>query len=311
LTLGRLSLSKTLVFESYLAVAFFLIFATPQAGITGLLEIRRSPTHPIIQQLKLAKTVRFTVAKKRLTFPAHLRIIFEKIYANQAPDENGWEGWQRVLQVNVNDPAFLKRLATVQRACRLLRTEVSDIPRHSPHLSPSTTNSWLHAIDRLTTLTIANNLHHRGWKTNADTSDISALDTLNAYYEVRQQFIEIDVADIANLVGEITSLIASAQGSGLDDNAKRFFINGLEELKFFLENIEIFGFEGAWSESANLVGGVLRFRNELHSEPHLRESLRKTAWRVMQFLAVVGGAKDGAVLFADAAQALLGSTPAF
>ena len=74
--------------------------------------------------------------------------------------------------------------------------------------------------------------------------------------------------------------------------------------------MEAFGFENAWAESVNLVGAVLRFRNELKPVAELRQNLAATAWQVMQFLAVVAHAKDGAVPLTDAAQALLGGGPA-
>ena len=60
----------------------------------------------------------------------------------------------------------------------------------------------------------------------------------------------------------------------------------------------------------NLVGAVLRFRNELVANAELRQNLAATAWQVMQFLALVTGAKDGAVTPADAARALLDGAPA-
>jgi hypothetical protein len=81
-------------------------------------------------------------------------------------------------------------------------------------------------------------------------------------------------------------------------------------LKFSLENLEIFGFESAWTESANMVGGALRFRNELTSNPELRQKVTTTTWQVMQFLANITGAKEGAVPISEAAQALLGGAPA-
>jgi hypothetical protein len=90
----------------------------------------------------------------------------------------------------------------------------------------------------------------------------------------------------------------------------RLFIRSLGELKFSLENMEVLGFENVWTESAYLVGAVLRFRNELESNAELRQNLAATAWQVMQFLTAVAGTKDGAVLFTDAARALLDGAPA-
>ena len=87
---------------------------------------------------------------------------------------------------------------------------------------------------------------------------------------------------------------------------KRFVVRALDELRFSAENIEIFGFESAWTESVNLVGAVLRFCSELEAKAELRQNLAATAWEVMQFLAAVSGAKNGgAVPIADAARALL------
>ena len=63
--------------------------------------------------------------------------------------------------------------------------------------------------------------------------------------------------------------------SALDARVKRFFVRSFEELKFSLENMVVFGFESAWAESANLVGAVLRFRNELELSADLRGTWRQ------------------------------------
>jgi len=124
-------------------------------------------------------------------------------------------------------------------------------------------------------------------------------------------FAQIDTEKLKSLIASLNSLSEGVNASGLDGRIKRFVVRALEELRFSAENIEILGFESAWTESVNLVGAVLRFRNELETNAELRQNLAATAWEVMRFLAAVTSAKNGgAVPLADAARALLAGAPA-
>jgi hypothetical protein len=61
------------------------------------------------------------VASDIITLPGHLRVLFDNIYAGEPVSGNAWVVWQRVLQARVQEPAFIKRVAAVQRACRSQR----------------------------------------------------------------------------------------------------------------------------------------------------------------------------------------------
>jgi hypothetical protein len=252
------------------------------------------------------------VATEIITLPGHLRVLFDKVYEGEPVSGTGWVVWQRVLQARIQDAAFFKRLSSVQLACRNLRLEVDSLPIGGGSVTSRTKTSWIQAIDQLTSLTMPNDFHLSipQWKEKAQQSDITLLDTMHVYYNLHDMFAEIDTDQLKSMLTKLTSLAEGVNTSGLDDRIKRSFVRSLGELKFSLENMEIFGFESAWTESVNLVGVVLRFRNELEPTAELRQNLAATAWQVMQFLAVVAGTKDGAVPLTDAAQALLDGAPA-
>jgi hypothetical protein len=252
------------------------------------------------------------VATEIITLPGHLRVLFDKIYEGEPVSGTGWVVWQRVLQARVQEPSFAKRLAAVQLACRTLRQEVADLPSGAGSITPRTKNTWVEAIDQLMSLTLPNDFHLSipQWKEKAQQSDITLLDTMHVYYNLHNMFVELDIDQVKVLAALLNSLAESMKTSEWDGRVRFFFVRSLEELRFSLLNMEIFGFENAWAESANLVGGALRFRNELVSNPDVRQNVAATAWQVLQFLAVLAGAKDGAVPITDAAQALLGGAPA-
>jgi len=254
----------------------------------------------------------FTVTSEIITLPGHLRVLFDKVYEGEPVAGTGWVVWQRVLQARIQDATFFKRLSSVQLACRSLRVEVDGLPIGGGSVTARTKSSWLQAIDQLTSLTLPNDFHLSipQWKEKAHQSDITLLDTMHVYYNLHDMFAEIDSEKLKSLIASLKSLSEGVNTSAFDGRIKRFVVRALEELRFAAENIEIFGFENAWTESVNLVGAVLRFRNELEANAELRQNLAATAWQVMQFLAAVTGVKNGAVPLADAARALLGSAPA-
>jgi hypothetical protein len=199
-------------------------------------------------------------------------------------------------------------LSSIQLACRTLRLEVDGLLIGGGSVTARTKTSWLQSIDQLTSLTMPNDFHLSipQWKEKAQHSDITLLDTMHVYYNLHEMFAEIDTEQLKLLLDRLNSLSEGINTSGLDGGTKRLFARALVEAKFSLENMEAFGFENAWAESINLVGAVLRFRNELKPVAELRQNLAATAWQVMQFLSVMAHAKDGAVTLTDAAQALLG-----
>jgi hypothetical protein len=249
------------------------------------------------------------VASEIITLPGHLRMLFDKIYEGEAVSGTGWVVWQRVLQARMQEASFLKRLFTVQLACRTLRQEVDGLPIGGGSITSRTKTSWVQAIDQLTSLTIPSDFHLSipQWKEKAGQSDITLLDTMHVYYNLHDMFSEIDAEEVESLVTRLSSLAEIINKCELDMRIKRFFVRSLDELKFSLENIQVFGFENAWIEGANLVGAALRFRNELASSADLQQNVRETASQVIQFLAAMAAAKKGGgIPFADAAQALLG-----
>lgn len=256
--------------------------------------------------------VSFTVATEIITLPGHLRVLFDKVYEGEPVSGNAWVVWQRVLQARIQDAAFFRRLSSVQLACRNLRQEVDSLAIGGGTITSRTKTSWIQAIDQLTSLTMPNDFHLSipQWKEKAQQSDITLLDTLHVYYNLHDMFAEIDTDQLKILQDRIKSITEGVNTSELDGRIKRLFIRSVEELRFSLENMEAFGFENAWAESVNLVGAVLRFRNELESSGELRQKLAATAWQAMQLLAGVTGAKEGTVLLTDAARALLGDAPA-
>jgi hypothetical protein len=251
------------------------------------------------------------VTSEIITLPGHLRVLFDKVYEGEPVAGTGWVVWQRVLQARIQDASFFKRLSSVQLACRNLRLEVDSFPIGGGSVTARTKTSWLQAIDQLTSLTMPNDFHLSipQWREKAQQSDITLLDTIHVYYNLHDMFSEIDADNLKTLLESLNSIGTSLNSSELDGIIKRLFARSIEELKFSLANMEAFGFENAWADCVNLIGAVLRFRSELKSVEELRQKLASTAWRVMQFLALVTGAKDGAVPLADATQALLGSAP--
>jgi hypothetical protein len=251
------------------------------------------------------------VATEIITLPGHLRALFDKIYEGEPVSGNAWVVWQRVLQARIQESAFFRRLSTIQLACRTLRQEVDGLLIGAASITSRTKASWIQSIEQLTSLTMPNEFHLSipQWKEKAQQSDITLLDTMHVYYNLHNMFVELDVDRLKVLATQLASLSEGIKSSGLEARAQTLFVRSLDELRFALGNIEIFGFESAWVESATLVGGVLRFRNELASIPDLRENLAAAAWQVMQFLADIAGAKEGPVSITEAAQALLGGPP--
>jgi hypothetical protein len=178
-------------------------------------------------------------------------------------------------------------------------------------ITPRTKNSWVAAIDQLSSLTLPTEFHLQipQWKEKARQSDITLLDTMHVYYNLHGQFVELDLQQAKGLAGELGTFTEKLKTSELDNRVRGFFARTIDELRFALINIEVFGFENAWSESANFVGGALRFSNELATAAGLQQSAAKTAWAVMQFLADIAGGKEGGTPLGDAAQALLGTRP--
>jgi hypothetical protein len=251
------------------------------------------------------------VATEIISLPGHLRALFDKVYEGEPVSGNAWVVWQRVLQARIQEPAFFRRLSTVQLACRNLRREVDGPLIGAASITARTKASWVQSIEQLTSLTMPNEFHLAipQWKEKAQQSDITLLDTMHVYYNLHNMFVELDLDQLKDLAAQLASLSEGIKSSVLEARVQTFFVRSLDELRFSLANIEIFGFESAWAESANLVGGVLRFRNELAAIADLRGSLAATAWQAMQFLADVAGAKEGPVSIAEAAQALLGGPP--
>jgi hypothetical protein len=252
------------------------------------------------------------VATEIITLPGHLRALFDKVYEGEPVSGNAWVVWQRVLQARIQEPAFFRRLSTIQLACRTLRREVDGPLIGAASITARTKASWVQSIEQLTSLTMPNEFHLSipQWKEKAQQSDITLLDTMHVYYNLHNMFVEINLDQVKDLAAQLASLSEGIKSSVLEARVQTFFARSLDELRFSLANIEIFGFESAWSESANLVGGVLRFRNEMAAIPDLRQNAAATAWQTMQFLADVAGAKEGPVSIAEAAQALLGGVPA-
>jgi hypothetical protein len=249
------------------------------------------------------------LATEIITLPGHLRVLFDKVYEGESEAGTGWIVWQRVLRARIQEPLFARRLAMVQLECRTLRQEVDGLPIGGGSVTPRTKTSWIQAIDQLASLTAPSDFHLPvpQWKEKARQSDITLLDTMHVYYNLHNMFVEVDLDQVKDLSARLNSLVDAIKTSGLDARIKIYFIGALDALKFSLDNLEIFGFEGAWNDSVNLVGGVLRFRNELASNSELRQKLAGTAWRTMQFLALVAGPNEGAVPINEAAQALLGA----
>ena len=249
------------------------------------------------------------MATEIITLPGHLRALFDKVYDGEPVSGNAWVVWQRVLQARVQEPAFAKRLAAVQLACRTLRQEVADLPVGTGSITARTKNTWAEAIDQLNSLTMPGEFHLQipQWKEKARQSDVTLLDTMHVYYNLHNMFLELDLEQAKSLAGQLGTLSESIKESELEGRARGFFARVLEELRFTLINVEVFGFESAWSESANFVGGALRFRNELAGNSNLQQNVTATAWQVMQFLADVAGSKEGGALIGDAARALLGA----
>jgi hypothetical protein len=252
------------------------------------------------------------VATEIITLPGHLRVLFDKIYEGEPVSGNAWVVWQRVLQARIQEPAFFRRLSTLQLACRMLRQEVDTFPVGAANITSRTKTSWIQAIDQLTSLTMPNDFHLSipQWKEKAQQSDITLLDTMHVYYNLHNMFVELPVDQVKDLVARLNSLIEGVNTSKLDGSVKRVFVRSLGEVKFSLENVEVFGFESAWSEGASLVAAVLRFRNELASSPDWQNTVSETSSQIIQFLAERAVAKqDGGVPLADAVQALLGRAP--
>ncbi len=252
------------------------------------------------------------MATEIITLPGHLRVLFDKIYEGEADTGNGWVVWQRVLQARVQDAPFFKRLSAIQLACRTLRLEVDNLPIGTGSVTPRTKTSWIQAIDQLTSLTIPSDFHLAiaQWRQKARQSDITLLDTMHVYYNLLNMFVEYDTDAGKALTAELSAFNEELKKLEFDARAKTFLIRALDSIKFSLDNMEIFGFESAWAESANLVGGVLRFRNELGADPDLRQKTAAAAWRTMEFLAAMAGAKEDGVSIADAARSLLEAAPA-
>jgi hypothetical protein len=253
----------------------------------------------------------FTVATEIITLPGHLRVLFDKIYEGEPVSGNAWVVWQRVLQARVQEPFFAKRLAAVQLACRTLRQEVSDLPAGTGSITARTKSSWVEAIDQLNSLTIPGEFHLQipQWKEKARQSDITLLDTMHVYYNLHNMFFELDTEQAKKLAAQLGTLSDALKATEVDGRIRSFFIRILEELRFALVNMEIFGFENAWAESANFVAGALRFRNELEGNSNLRANVTATACEVMQYLADIGGGKQGGAPIGEAARVLLGAAP--
>jgi hypothetical protein len=248
------------------------------------------------------------VATEIITLPGHLRVLFDKIYEGEPVSGNAWVVWQRVLQARNHEPAFLKRLSAVQQACRTLRQEVADLPAGAGSITPRTKNTWVEAIEQLTSLTLPGEFHLAipQWKEKARQSDITLLDTMHVYYNLHNSFVELDLDQAKNLVGGLGTLSENLKASGLEGRVRSFFARILEELRFSLLNIEVFGFDSAWADSVNFVGAALRFRNELAGNSDLRQNVTTSAWQLMQFLGDKAGGKEGGAPISEAAQALLG-----
>lgn len=265
----------------------------------------------MLQLVREPWKVCFIMATKIITLPGHLRALFDKVYEGEPDSANAWVVWQRVLRARVQDPAFFRRLSAVQVACWTLRQEVAGLSAEEASITERTKNTWLGAIDELTTLTLPSDFHLAipQWREKARQSDITLLDTMHVFYNLHGMFVEFDAERVKALVGELAALSEEMKTSTLEGRARAFFIRTLEELQFSLTNVEIFGMESAWAEGVSLTGGVLRFRNELSSNAGLRQNAAATAWRVMELLGEMSNTAKGGVSISEAACALLGTAP--
>jgi hypothetical protein len=252
------------------------------------------------------------MATEIITLPGHLRVLFDQIYEGEADSGNAWAVWQRVLRARVQEPAFFRRLSCVQLACRTLRQEVATLSAGAGSITERTKNTWVGAIDELTSLTLPSDFHLAipQWKEKARQSDITLLDTMHVFYNLHHMFAPFDPERAKSLVAELGTLAEGMKTGALEARVRAFYLRILEELQFSLANIEIFGVESAWAEGASLMGGLLRFRNELESSALLRQKAAAAAWQVMQFLGGMSAIGNGAVPIAEAAQALLGAARA-
>jgi hypothetical protein len=251
------------------------------------------------------------VATEIITLPGHLRVLFDKIYEGEAESGNGWVVWQRVLQARPQDAPFFKRLSAVQLACRTLRQEIDNLPMGTGSVTPRIKTSWAQAIDQLTSLTVPTDFHQAvaQWRQKARQSDITLLDTIHVYYNLLNMAADLDTDQAAGVAAELNALNEELKKAELDGRVKIAVVRALEAMRFSLENMLIFGFDSAWSEGANLVASVLRFRNELAAAADLQQKLAAAAWRVMQFLAATAERSASGVSLDAAARALLPEAP--
>ena len=178
-------------------------------------------------------------------------------------------------------------------------------------ITPRMKTSWTQAIDQLTSLTVPTDFHQTAaqWRQKARQSDITLLDTIHVYYNLLNMAVDLDTDQAAGIAGELNALNEELKKVELDGRVKSAVVRALEAMKFSLENMMIFGFDSAWSEGANLVGGVLRFRNELAASSELQQKLAAAAWRTMQLLAAMAERKPDGVSLDEAARALLPGVP--
>ena len=139
------------------------------------------------------------------------------------------------------------------------------------------------------------------------------LENIHVIYKIKRRSFELNHDEINALIADLTSLIAKINNSTLDQNASIILTGAVDNLIYFLRNLEIFGFEAAWSASSQFMGSIMRCNSELRdtSDEALMTELLKIAGKIMRYLAILGGAKDGLLLTVAGVQLLLGGPPAF
>lgn len=252
------------------------------------------------------------IATETVSLPGCLRAVFARVF--QAPAAgSGWEMWQTALDISMTDARFLERLSIIQDACKKMRQEVDEIP--AEFSSSVAKSDWLKAIDRLTSLTVPTSFHQAAeqWRAKASPVDVMLLENIHVIYKITQRSFELDRDEIKSLITDLTSILANINDSTLDYNARMVLTKAIDNLIYFLKNLEIFGFEAAWSASFQFAGSIMRCNSEFRDtdDVSLMAELVQIAGKIMGYLATLGGAKDGLLLIGAAAQLLLGGPPAF
>jgi hypothetical protein len=153
--------------------------------------------------------------------------------------------------------------------------------------------------------------HINNWRTKASINDTSALETLRIYYEFKNRYLDLNDLERESIIDLLNKANDAVRESELPSEVKKFLCKSFDDLAGFLRDLEFYGFEAAWSKSAELIASILRFESELkESKTDLAEKVADAAWKAMKFLAILGGAKDGILLTAATVNLILDPTPA-